>query len=42
MIYSGFNTIEGPCADAMHVTKPAAPGALVAAMEKLILNFQGK
>ena len=36
MIYSGYNTVEGPCKDALHVSKPAADGALVAAMERLI------
>ena len=36
MIYSGFNTVEGPCKDALHISKPAADGALVAAMEGLI------
>jgi DNA-binding response OmpR family regulator len=36
MIYSGYNTVEGPCKDALHISKPAADGALVAAMERLI------
>ena len=36
MIYSGYSTVEGPCKDALHVSKPAAHGALVAAMERLI------
>ena len=36
MIYSGYGTVEGPCKDALHVSKPAADGALVAAMERLI------
>jgi CheY-like chemotaxis protein len=36
MIYSGFNTVGGACADALHIAKPAADGALVAAMEGLI------
>ena len=36
MIYSGYNTVEGPCKDALHISKPAADGALVAAMEGLI------
>ena len=36
MIYSGFDTVEGPCKDALHVLKPAAEGVLVAAMEGLI------
>jgi len=35
-IYSGFNTISGACAGALHISKPAAEGALVAAMEGLI------
>ena len=36
MIYSGFNTVGGACQDALHIAKPAAEGALVAAMERLI------
>ena len=36
MLYSGFNTITGPCAGAPHISKPAAPGRLVATMEGLI------
>jgi DNA-binding response OmpR family regulator len=35
-IYSGHTTIGGACAGALHIAKPAAPGALVAAMEGLI------
>jgi DNA-binding response OmpR family regulator len=38
IIFSGHATVEGPCAGAPHITKPAAPGELVAAMENLILN----
>ena len=38
MIYSGYDTIEGPCKDALHISKPAADGALVAAMEGLIMS----
>ncbi len=38
MIYSGFTTVEGACAGALHIAKPAAEGALVAAMEGLILG----
>ena len=38
LIYRGHATVEGPCAGALHVGKPAAPGQLVAAMESLILN----
>ena len=38
MIYSGFNTVGGACAGALHIAKPAAEGALVAAMEGLILG----
>ena len=38
LIYSGHATVEGPCAGALHVGKPAVPGQLVAAMESLILN----
>ena len=36
MIYSGYTTVEGPCKDALHISKPAADGALVTAMEGLI------
>ena len=38
MMYSGFNTVGGACAGALHIAKPAAEGALVAAMERLILG----
>jgi DNA-binding response OmpR family regulator len=38
MIYSGFTTVKGACAGALHIAKPAAEGALVAAMEGLILG----
>jgi hypothetical protein len=38
MIYSGFNTVGGGCAGAVHIAKPATEGALVAAMEGLILG----
>ena len=38
LIYSGHTIIEGACAGALHVNKPAARGELVAAMESLILN----
>jgi DNA-binding response OmpR family regulator len=36
MIYSGHATVGGACAGAPHLSKPAAQGALVAKMEKLI------
>ncbi len=36
MIYSGIDTVGAPCEDALHISKPAADGALVAAMEGLI------
>ena len=36
MIYSGYDTVEGPCKGALHISKPAAEGVLVAAMEGLI------
>jgi DNA-binding response OmpR family regulator len=36
LIYSGFDTVGGASAGAPHISKPAAPGELVAAMEKLI------
>ena len=38
LMYSGFNTVTGACAGALHIAKPAGEGALVAAMEKLILG----
>lgn len=36
LIYSGYDTVGGACKGALHVRKPAAEGALVAAMEGLI------
>ena len=36
MLYSGYDTVEEPCKDALHISKPAADGVLVAAMEGLI------
>ena len=36
MIYSGYATVGGACKDALHISKPATHGALVAAMEGLI------
>ena len=36
MIYSGYDTVEGACKGALHISKPAADGVLVAAMEGLI------
>ena len=36
IIYSGHTTVEGLCAGAPHVGKPAAPGELVFKMECLI------
>ena len=36
LIYSGHATVEGPCAGAPHVNKPAALGELVSKMESLI------
>jgi len=38
MIYSGFTTVGGACAGALHIAKPAAEGALVSAMERLIMG----
>ena len=38
LVYSGFPTVAGACKDALHISKPAADGALVAAMEGLILG----
>jgi DNA-binding response OmpR family regulator len=36
LIYSGYPNVEGACGGAPHISKPAARGELVAAMEKLI------
>ena len=36
LIYSGHVTVGGACKDALHISKPAAEGVLVAAMEGLI------
>ena len=36
LIYSGHATAEGECHSALHIAKPAAEGALVAALEGLI------
>ena len=36
LIYSGYPNVEGACGGALHVSKPAARGELVAAMEGLI------
>jgi hypothetical protein len=38
LIYSGYPRVEGPCAGALFINKPAAPGQLVAAMEGLIIG----
>jgi DNA-binding response OmpR family regulator len=35
-IYSGYEKVEGPCQGAPHLSKPATPGMLVAAMADLI------
>jgi DNA-binding response OmpR family regulator len=36
IIYSGYEKIEGACQGAPYVSKPAQPGVLVAAMERLL------
>jgi DNA-binding response OmpR family regulator len=36
LIYSGHTKVEGACAGALHVGKPAARGELLAAMEGII------
>jgi DNA-binding response OmpR family regulator len=36
MMYSGYEAIEGACKGAPHVSKPASPEVLVAAMEALL------
>jgi DNA-binding response OmpR family regulator len=38
LIYTGYKTVGGACADALHIDKPAPDGALVAAMEGLIMS----
>jgi DNA-binding response OmpR family regulator len=38
LMYSGLNTVAGACAGAPRIAKPAAEGALVAAMERLFLG----
>jgi DNA-binding response OmpR family regulator len=38
MIYSGYPQVDGACAGALHVNKPAAPGRLVEAMQSLLLS----
>jgi DNA-binding response OmpR family regulator len=40
LIYSGYPKVQGPCARALHVNKPAAPGELVAAMGKPHLKLR--
>ena len=30
MVYSGFDTVEGACVDALHLSKPATHAAIVA------------
>ena len=36
MIYSGFEKVEGTCAGAPHLSKPATPEMIVSAMAELI------
>ena len=36
MIYSGFEKVEGACAGAPHLSKPATPEMIVSAMAELI------
>ena len=38
IIYSGYATVGGACQGGLHISKPAAEGALVAAMERLIMG----
>ena len=35
-VYSGYGAVAGPYKDALHISKPAGDGVLVAAMEGLI------
>lgn len=38
MIYSGYDTVCGPCKDALRIAKPATAGALLVAMEGRIMS----
>jgi len=40
LMYSALDIAVGPCADAPHLSKPAAPGELVMALERLLLASQ--
>ena len=41
VIYSGFSKIEGACAEAPLVKKPASPDVLVATVEGLLASTRG-
>ena len=36
--YSGFTQLEGPCAEAEHVNKPASPAVLVSTLTGLLVG----
>ncbi len=40
LMYSGFNTTDGACKDAPHLTKPASHEQLLDAMEALIRDHK--
>jgi DNA-binding response OmpR family regulator len=40
LIYSGFKTIDGPCRDAPHLSKPASHAQLLDTMEALIRDHK--
>ena len=40
LIYSGFKTIDGPCQDAPHLSKPATHQQLLDAVEALIRDHK--
>jgi DNA-binding response OmpR family regulator len=42
MIYSGYNHLTGPCADAPHLAKPATAEMLVAAVNDLINGTEAR
>ena len=42
LIYTGYGTLEGQCADAPRLKKPATGGQLLDAMEALIRNHKSQ
>ena len=41
LMYSGYKTLDGPCKDAPHLSKPASHEQLLNAVEALIGNARG-